>query len=194
MNTADTVDPKEAAEFAARMHSGQVCERDIWLRLCVTDIEGRAAPLAAEMIAKAAPVPWYSKWHKSDALAALPSVEPDSALRDQLSAWIKRTKYVPRTLGSWIEPFTHVGNGPYFHRGRAVWGACFGNPDFWLPTIENFMRRLAEGPPAIPFQSKVDRASWARHWREIEDIAAGEGRGIDLAEARKAIRRHPFLG
>lgn len=193
MNTADTVDPKEAAEFAARMHSGQVRERNIWLRLCVTDIEGRAAPVAAEMIAKAAAVPWYSKWHKSDALDALPSVEPDPALRAQLNAWIKRTKYVPRTLGSWIEPFVHVGACPHFHRGRAVWGACFGNPDFWLPTIENFMRRLAEGAPAIPFQSEADRLTWVRHWPKIEAIAISEGRDIDLTEARTLVRRHPFL-
>lgn len=181
-------------EFHDRYDTGLYFEDGTWFRRSVTDLSGRCKPLVAEMLATSRPVPWYTEQHRNDALAALPSAEPDTAMRDQLHTHIAGSPVAARLPGSYLE-IVGIGAGAYFFRGRAVWPEPATNPFFWSRTMRAFWNRYLEGEPQIPFENHGARDAWIVLSPHIEPEATEETSplGLDIQAIMQAVRLHPCL-
>ena len=180
-------------EFHDRVNAGLYFEEDVWWRRSVTDINGRCAPLVAEMRSGAKPAPWFHEQYRDDALAALSAAEPDTVIRDQLHAYISVAPVADRAPGAAYE-IVHVGEGPSFRRARAVWVGPESNPYFWSRIIRNFWRRYQEGEPHVPFVNQAARDAWIHLSPQIQPEAMEEdATDLDMLAIMQAVRLHPCL-
>ena len=187
------------AEYAARMHSGLTLDgldgldRKTWLRISVTDAMGRCDPLIKEAEAGRRPIPWFSKWHRDDALRALPSLAASKAEYVRLYDWIAKTAFTGRKLGSWIEFAHYSSERGIFYRSRAVWPEPAVNSASMLELVAAIADRRGQPGPILPIISEDALTAWRDYWPDLEAEATWQNSPLDLATCWKAIRRHPFL-